>query len=70
MTEGTIIAKPLDSKFSNDEKQAILAWGNILLRQIKDNFTQPLNVKEIIDELEISKDDYYRALSNSKAKDL
>ena len=35
LTEGTIIAKPLDSKFSNDEKQAILAWGNILLRQIK-----------------------------------
>ena len=29
----------------------------------KDNFTQPLNIKEILDELEISKDDYYRALS-------
>ena len=36
----------------------------------KDNFTQPLNVKEILDELEISKDDYYRAVSISKDKDL
>ena len=37
---------------------------------IKDNFTQPLSVKEILDELEISKDDYYRAFSMSKDKDL
>ena len=29
----------------------------------KDNFTQLLSVKEILDELEISKEDYYRALS-------
>ena len=36
----------------------------------KDNFAQPLIVKEIIDELEISKDDYYRALSISKDEDL
>ena len=36
----------------------------------KDNFTQPLSVKEILDELEISKDDYYRALSISKNEDL
>ena len=33
---------------------------------IKDNFTQPLSIKEVLDELEISKDDYYRALSISK----
>ena len=32
----------------------------------KENFTQPLSVKEILDELEISKDDYYRDLSISK----
>ena len=76
-TEKTIIAKPIDSKFSNKEKQEILTWINILLSQIKsyidnnlypakinvvdttkDNFTQPLSVKEILDELEISKDDY------------
>ena len=34
----------------------------------KINFTQPLNAKEILDELEISKDDYYRALSIQKMK--
>ena len=36
----------------------------------KDNFTQTLNVKEILDELEISKGDYNRALSISKDEDL
>ena len=28
----------------------------------KENFTQPLHIKEILDEFEISMDDYYRAL--------
>ena len=28
----------------------------------KDNFTQPLSISAILDELEISKDDYHRAL--------
>ena len=70
-TEKTIIAKPLDSKFSNDEKQEILKWTNTSPRQVesyidnnlnsvkvnvidptKDNFTQSLSVKEILDELE------------------
>ena len=32
----------------------------------KDNFTQPLSISEFLEELEISKDDYYRALSISK----
>ena len=36
----------------------------------KKNFTQPLSAKETLDELEISKDDYYRALSISKDEDL
>ena len=36
----------------------------------KNNFTQPLSVKEILDELEISKEDYYRAFSISKDEDL
>ena len=26
---------------------------------IKDIFTQPMSIKEILDELELSKDDYY-----------
>ena len=29
----------------------------------KDNFTQPLSIKEILDGLEIYKHDYYRTLS-------
>ena len=36
----------------------------------KDNITRSLGVKEILDELQISKDDYYRALSISKDEDL
>ena len=36
----------------------------------KDNFTQPLSVKEILDELEISNEDYYRALPMSKDDEL
>ena len=32
----------------------------------KDHFTQLMSIKEIIDELKISKDDYYKALSISK----
>ena len=36
----------------------------------KGNYTQPLCISEILDELEISKDDYYRALSISKDEDL
>ena len=35
-----------------------------------DNFTLPLSVKEILDELEISKHGYYRALPISKDKNL
>ena len=37
---------------------------------IKGNFTQPLSVQEILDELEISKVDYYRTFSISKDEDL
>ena len=36
----------------------------------RDNFTQPLSIKKILEELKISKDNYYRALSISKDKDL
>ena len=36
----------------------------------KDNFTQPLSAKGCLDELEFSKEDYYRALSISKDEDL
>ena len=36
----------------------------------KDNFTQPLSIQEILNELEISEDDYCKALSISKDEDL
>ena len=36
----------------------------------KDNFTKSLSVKKILHELEVSRDDYYRALSISKDEDL
>ena len=87
-TEKSIIAKPLDSELTNDEKQEDLAWRKTLLKKVrkyiddnlnpakvnvidptKDNFTQPLSIQEILDELEISKDDYYKALSVSKNED-
>ena len=36
----------------------------------KDSFILPLSVKETLDELEISKDDYYRDFSISKVENL
>ena len=36
----------------------------------KDDFTQPLSVKEILDNFEISRDDYYRSWSIPKDEDL
>ena len=35
----------------------------------EDNFTQQMNIDEVLEELEISKDDYYRALPISKDED-
>ena len=46
-TEKTIIAEPLDSKFSNDEKQEILTWRNTLLRQVKSHIDDNLNPAKI-----------------------
>ena len=63
-TEKTIIAKPLDSELNLDSAKI-----NVI-GPTKDNFTQPLSIQEILDELEISKDDYYKALSVSKDGDL
>ena len=62
--------------FSNDEKLEVLTWKNTLLSQVKSYINNNLNpakvatkVKEILDELEISKDDCYSALSVSKDED-
>ena len=49
-TEGEILAKPLDCRFSSDEKQKVLAWRNTLLRQVKsyvDNNLCPAQVNVI-----------------------
>ena len=88
-TDKTVTAKPLDRKFSDDEKQEVLTWRNVLLKQVKsyvdnnlnpakvnvigptkDNFSQSLSVKQILDEVEISADGCYRALPISKNEDL
>ena len=37
-----------------------------VIHPTKDKFTQPLSVQEILDELEVSKVDYYRPFSISK----
>ena len=41
-----------------------------MIDPIKDNITHPLDIKEILDELEIPKNDYYISLSISKNEDL
>ena len=41
-----------------------------MINPTKDNFIQALSVKEILDELEICKDDYGRALPISANEDL
>ena len=41
-----------------------------MINPTKDNFIQALSVKEILDELEICKDDYRRALPISANEDL
>ena len=68
--EKIIIAKPWRNTLLRQVKSYIdnnlnPAKVNVI-DPAKDNFTQQLSVKEILDELEISKDDYCRALSISK----
>ena len=41
--EKTIIAKPVDHKFSNNEKQKVLTWRNTLLKQVKSYIDNNLN---------------------------
>ena len=75
--EKTIITKPLDSKFSNEEKQKVLTWRNTLLRQTKSYFDNakvnvilPRQFYSVRNELEISKEGYYRTLSIAKEENL
>ena len=41
-----------------------------IIDQTKDNFIKSLSVKGILDEIEISKNDYFRILSITKDEDL
>ena len=41
-----------------------------VIDQTRNSSSQPLNIREIVDELEIFKDDYYIALPASKDEDL
>ena len=44
---GTIIAKPLDSQLSNDEKEEVLIWRNALLKKVKDYIDVNLNPAKV-----------------------
>ena len=46
-TEKTIIAKPIDSSLSNDEKGEILSWRNTLLQQVKSYNDNNLNSAKV-----------------------
>ena len=52
-TEKTVIAKTLDSKFSNDKKKKLLTWRNTKLRKVKsyiDNNPNPAK-ENVIDPI-------------------
>ena len=68
---GTLTVETVKSNFKGTVERFVARDNAFLFTSsTKDNFTQSLSVKEILDELEISKDDYYRALSISKDEDL
>ena len=68
---GTLTVETVKSNFKGTVERCVARDNAFLFTSsTKDNFTQSLSVKEILDELEISKDDYYRALSISKDEDL
>ena len=63
--ERKIIVKPLKSKFSDDEKQEVSTWRNILLRKVKifiDNNFNPSKVN-VIDR---TKDKFHSATDCQK----
>ena len=62
ITEKTIIAKPLVSKFNNDEKQEVLAWRNTLLRQVTSYIDDNLNPAKV-NVIDPTKDNYTQSLS-------
>ena len=61
-TTRTIIAKLLDSKFSNDEKQGVLICRNTLVRQFKSYIDNNLNPARV-NVIDLTKDSSTQQLS-------
>ena len=55
-TEKTIMAKPLGSEFSNEEKQ-VLTWRNALLRPVKSYIHNNLNHAKV-NMIDLTKDNF------------
>ena len=79
-TERTIIAKPISSYLSNDEKGSIIAKRSSILSQVRNYINNNLNpnkssyegdksITEILGGLEISETDYYESLAISTSSD-
>lgn len=76
----TIIAKPLPKGMSSEEKQTLIDQRNAILSKVKlyiDEFLDPSkskyiehkSIKEILDELHINENEYYKSLSISTSVD-
>lgn len=76
----TIIAKPLPKGMSSEEKQTLIDQRNAILSKVKlyiDEFLDPSkskyiehkSIKEILDELHINENEYYKSLSISTSDD-
>ena len=61
-TTRTIIAKLLDSKFSNDEKQGVFICRNTLVRQFKSYIDNNLNPARV-NVIDLTKDSSTQQLS-------
>ena len=61
-TEKTIIAKPLDSKLTNNKKQKVLTWIHTLLKQIESYTDNILNTAEV-NVIDPTKDNFTPLLS-------
>ena len=81
-TERTICGEPLPDEIEDAEKETIIANRRKILSKVKyyiDEFLNPhkpsyrgdnLSISEILDELQINKEDYYKSLSISPDEDL
>ena len=61
-TEKTLIAKPIDYKFSNEEKKEILKWRNSLLSQVRSYIDNNLCSSKV-NVIDPTKDNFTQPLS-------